>query len=73
MTKQLLQKTTGALYAWTEDLAKRNDMVDYVPQAAAPAEPQPEPPVEVASAEEPSTEDEIKAMARAVLTKKAAK
>lgn len=67
MTKFLKQKTTGAVYAWTKDLAKRNDMVDYdPPPKTKPAEvPKAAEPVEAVAAD-----DEIKAMAKAVLTKK---
>lgn len=63
MQKLLKQKTTGAVYPWTETLAARNDMVDYeVPaKVKAPVEP-------VAETVEP--QDDIKAMAKAVLTKK---
>jgi hypothetical protein len=31
MQKLLLQNTTGAVYPWSESLAKRKDMVDYEP------------------------------------------
>lgn len=62
MQKLLKHKPTGRVFAWTKDLAKRNDMVDYeVPAKVKASEP-------VAEAAEPN--DEIKAMARAVLTKK---
>ena len=63
MTKKLLkQKTSGSIYAWTKELAKRNDMVEYVPEPEAPAKP--------AESVDATPDDEIKAMARAVLTKK---
>lgn len=74
MTKFLKQKTTGAVYAWTKDLAKRNDMVDYepAPKATKPVEaPKPaEPVAEPVVATEAEPVDEIKEMAKAVLTKK---
>lgn len=63
MQKLLKQKTTGAVYPWTETLAARNDMVDYEAPAKVKAPVQP-----VAEKVEP--QDEIKAMAKAVLTKK---
>lgn len=68
MKKKLLQhRPTGRIFAWNEDLAKRADMIDYVPQPTAPIEAAP------AVATSPDAEDEIKAMARAVLTKKPGK
>jgi hypothetical protein len=63
MQKLLKQKTTGAVYPWTETLAGRNDMVDYEVPAKVKAPVQP-----VAETVEP--QDDIKAMAKAVLTKK---
>jgi hypothetical protein len=74
MTKFLKQKTTGAVYAWTKDLAKRNDMVDYepAPKATKPVEAPKaaEPVAEPVVATEAEPVDEIKEMAKAVLTKK---
>jgi len=56
MQKLLRQKTTGSVYPWSKDLAKRNDMVEYVPEPKA--------------AKEKAEPTEIQTMARAVLTKK---
>jgi hypothetical protein len=62
MQKLLLQNTTGAVYPWSESLAKRKDMVDYEPTAKAGK-----------TAEKVETnvvqDDDIKTMAREVLTK----
>lgn len=44
--KMLRQKGSGHLYAWTEALAKRDDMVEV--ETAQPA-PKPTPPVQAAS------------------------
>lgn len=64
MTKKLLkQKTSGSIYAWTKELAKRNDMIEY--------EPEPEAPAKAEETGSKTPDDDIKAMARAVLTKKA--
>lgn len=68
MTKFLKQKTTGAVYAWTKDMAKRNDMVEFEP--APKATKSVEAPKAVEPVETVAAEDEIKAMAKAVLTKK---
>lgn len=54
MSKLLLQKTTGSIYPWSKDLAKRNDMVEYKPEPKAPK----------------AARNEIQEMAKAVLTKK---
>lgn len=77
MQKLIKHKATGRVFAWTKELAKRNDMVDYeVPakKASAPAaveaaveEPAP---VEV---EAPAPEDDIKALARGLVGKKQSK
>jgi hypothetical protein len=62
MQKLLKHKPTGRVFPWTETLASRNDMVDYeVPAKAKAIAP-------VAEAAEP--QDDIKTMAKAVLTKK---
>jgi len=63
MQKLLKQKSTGSVYPWTEALANRNDMVDYEPPAKVKTSVQP-----IAETVEP--QDDIKAMAKAVLTKK---
>lgn len=60
MQKLLKHKPTGRVFPWTETLAGRNDMVDYEPPAKVKA-----PAVEVVA-----PQDDIKAMAKAVLTKK---
>lgn len=63
MQKLLKQKTTGSIYPWTETLAQRNDMVDYEPpqKVKAPVAP---------VAETVAPQEDIKAIAKAVLTKK---
>lgn len=54
MQKLLLQKSTGAVYPWNKELAKRNDMIDYKPEPKT----------------EKVVPNEVQTMARAVLTKK---
>lgn len=54
MQKLLLQKSTGAVYPWNKELAKRNDMIDY----------KPEPKTDKVAL------TEVQTMAKAVLTKK---
>jgi hypothetical protein len=63
MQKLLKHKPTGRVFPWTDNLAKRNDMVDYEPPAKVKAPAQP-------VAETVAAQDDIKAMAKAVLTKK---
>jgi hypothetical protein len=63
MKNKLLQHLpTGRIFAWDETLAERADMIDYVPQPAAIKSEEQTQPI--------APDDEIKAMARAVLTKK---
>jgi hypothetical protein len=66
MQKLLKHKPTGRVFPWTQTLAKRNDMVDYEPppKVKAPAAP-------VAETADP--QDDIKTIAKAVLTKKVKK
>ena len=64
----LRQKTSGELYVWTEILAQREDMEEYI---RTPAKDEAPAPVEVIAEEQPK--DEIKAMAQAVLMKRAPK
>jgi hypothetical protein len=66
--KMLRQKTSGELYVWTEILAQREDMEEYI---RTPAKVEAPAPVEVIAEEQP--QDEIKAMAQAVLMKRAPK
>lgn len=66
MQKLLLQKSSGCVYPWSPDLAAMPDMVPY--ERKPKAEPIPEPVAEV----DPEQED-IKAVARAVLTKRKSK
>jgi hypothetical protein len=66
--KMLRQKTSGELYVWTEILAQREDMEEYI---STPAKVEAPAPVEVIAEEQP--QDEIKAMAQAVLMKRAPK
>ena len=56
MQKLLLQNTTGAVYPWSESLAKRKDMVDYEPEPKAK--------------KEKAAPTDTQVMAKAVLTKK---
>lgn len=55
--KLLKQKTSGEIYVWTEILAQRDDMEDYI---VVPPEP-----VQTEKADE-----DIKTLAKAVLVKK---
>lgn len=68
MQKLLLQTSSGCVYPWTEDLAAMPDMVPY--ERKPKAEPVVETPAPVAA--EP-VQDDIKAVARAVLTKRKTK
>ena len=63
MQKLLKHKPTGRVFPWTENLASRNDMVDYdpPPKVKAPVAP---------VAETVAPQEDIKAIAKAVLTKK---
>lgn len=63
--KLLLQKSSGCVYHYTESLAADPDFVEYK-RAAPKVEVEPE---LVAPVAEPAQED-IKAVARAVLTKR---
>lgn len=63
MQKLLIQKETNCVYFWTEELAARDDMEEYKPAAKKVAAPEP--------VEEVKAEEDIKQMAKAVLTKKA--
>lgn len=66
MQKLIKHKPTGRVFAWTKELAKRNDMVDYEVPAKKVAEP-----VAPEVVEQPvEAQDDIKAMAKAVLTKR---
>lgn len=55
--KMLKQKTSGELYVWTEILAQRDDMEDYI---AVPSEP----------VQTEKVDEDIKTLAKAVLVKK---
>jgi hypothetical protein len=66
MQKLLKHKPTGRVFPWTENLAGRNDMVDFEPP------PKEKAPV-AAVAETVDPQDDIKAIAKAVLTKKVKK
>lgn len=66
--KLLLQKSSGCVYPWSADLAAMPDMVDYDPKPKAAPVVEAPAPVEV----EPVQED-IKAVAKAVLTKRKSK
>lgn len=70
--KLLLQKSSGCVYPWSADLAAMPDMVDYEPKpkAAPVVEPVVEAPAPV---EAEPVQDDIKAVARAVLTKRKSK
>jgi hypothetical protein len=63
MQKLLKHKPTGRVFPWTDNLSKRNDMVDYEPPAKVKTPAQP-------AVETVEPQDDIKAMAKAVLTKK---
>ena len=40
MPKLLRQKTSGFIYVWTENLASRDDMEEYIPSPAPAIEPE---------------------------------
>lgn len=61
----LKQKTSGEIYVWTEQLAKRKDMEEYVRDIVVEEVVVPPEPVQ-----EEKADEDIKQMARAVLTKK---
>ena len=66
MQKLIKHKPTGRVFAWTKELAKRNDMVDYEVPAKKAAEP-----VAPEVVEQPvEAQDDIKVLARGLLTKK---
>jgi hypothetical protein len=66
--KLLKQKTTGELYVWTEILAQREDMEEYIRTPVKAEEP-----VKTEEVIEEPPQDEIKALAQAVLMKRAPK
>jgi hypothetical protein len=66
--KLLLQKSSGCVYHYTESLAADPDFVEYKRAAPEPAAPEP-----VVEAVVEPVQDDIKSVARAVLTKRKTK